>query len=239
MWAATADEMWPGPSFALTWWDAARRHRHESGDEGRGASRRRGHRRGGPARGWGGQDFGGWWSGWGGGRPRPRPRRGDVRLAVLMLLAEEPMHGYQIITELTERSEGTWRPSPGSVYPTLQQLEDEGLVVASERDGRRTYSLTDTGRRTLEELPPGRSAPWEEMAAEPDDAVKRLRRRIAQVAAASMQVGAGGTRQQVDQAEQVLADAQRSLYRILSEDPGDPDDPDDQAPGADAGTRER
>jgi DNA-binding PadR family transcriptional regulator len=143
-----------------------------------------------------------------------------VRLAVLLLLAEEPMHGYQIITELTERSDGMWRPSPGSVYPTLQQLEDEGLVVALERDGRRTFSLTDDGRATVEALPAGRRAPWEEMVA-PDDDTVGMRRRITQVAAAAMQVMAGGTEDQIARAEEVLAEAQRALYRLLSEDPAD------------------
>jgi len=143
-----------------------------------------------------------------------------VRVAVLLLLAEEPMHGYQVINELSERSDGVWRPSPGSVYPTLQQLEDEGLVVAAERDGRRTFSLTDAGRATVQELPPGRRAPWEEMAM-PEDGGVGLRRRIGQVAAAAAQVMAGGTDDQVARAEDVLADAQRALYRLLSEDPDD------------------
>ena len=130
------------------------------------------------------------------------------------------MHGYQIITELSERSDGVWRPSPGSVYPTLQQLEDEGLVVAAERDGRRTFSLTDDGRATVEALPAGRRAPWEEMAA-PDDDTVGIRRRVGQVAAAAMQVSAAGTDDQVARAEEVLAEAQRALYRLLSEDPSD------------------
>src|SRR6188472_4443264 len=77
-------------------------------------------------------------------------RRGDVRSAILALLAESPMHGYQIITELGERSGGEWRPSAGSVYPTLQQLEDEGLVRSEASDGRRVMALTDAGREAAE-----------------------------------------------------------------------------------------
>ena len=195
------------------WWADARRHRHDAGEGEPG--RRRGHGRRG--RGYGGPQFAGWWPG-DGGRQRSRPRRGDVRLAVLMLLTERSMHGYQIITELTERSEGNWRPSPGSVYPTLQQLEDEGLVSAAERDGRRTFELTEAGRTAIAELTKGRRAPWEDMAEESDDGTTTLRRRAMQVAAAIMQVVTGGSEDQVARAEKVLADTQRALYRILSED---------------------
>ena len=235
--ALTVDEVWGG-WFPATRWPAGRRHRHEAGDEptGPGPSGRPdpgpgpGHRgnRWGRRQGWGwgsgwggpGGGPGGWWGG--GDRPRSRPRRGDVRLAVLLLLAEQPMHGYQIITELTERSNGVWRPSPGSVYPTLQQLEDEGLVVAAERDGRRTFSLTDHGRATVEAIPEGRSAPWEAMAAaDAHDDTIGLRKRMVQVAAAAMQVATGGSDEQIAQAERVLADAQRALYRVLSEEGGD------------------
>jgi DNA-binding PadR family transcriptional regulator len=76
---------------------------------------------------------------------RPTVRRGDVRTAILAVLKDEPMHGYQVIRVLEERSGGHWRPSAGSIYPTLQQLEDEGLVRSEEVDGRRTYRLTDEG----------------------------------------------------------------------------------------------
>src|ERR1700731_1843201 len=95
-----------------------------------------------------------------------RAGRGDIRAAILALLAEQPMHGYQIIQELTERSGGAWRPSPGSVYPTLQQLEDEGLVRAVQTEaGRRVHELTEAGR--AEAAATGReSAPWEDAAGE-------------------------------------------------------------------------
>ena len=156
------------------------------------------------------------WS-WG-GPPRPRSRRGDIRLAVLTLLAEQPMHGYQIITELTERSGGMWRPSPGSVYPALQQLEDEGLVSVSEREGRRTYVLTDAGRAESERLSQGRRAPWEEMAEEAEGNAGGLSGTAAQVFAAAMQVSVVGSPEQIDQAEALLTDTRRALYRILAED---------------------
>src|SRR5215210_6404897 len=89
----------------------------------------------------------------------PRARRGDVRAALLVLLAEEPRNGYGLMQEIEQRSEGVWRPSPGSVYPALQLLEDEGLVRAEERDGSRVFTLTDTGREYVESNDLG--APWE------------------------------------------------------------------------------
>jgi DNA-binding PadR family transcriptional regulator len=165
--------------------------------------------------GFGGPPFPGPWFAGGG---RPRPRRGDVRLAVLTLLAEQPMHGYQIITELGSRSGGVWRPSPGSVYPTLQQLQDEGLVTVAEEDGRRTFSLTDAGRAEVERASAGRRAPWEDMADEADDAAGRLKSLVGQLIAATMQVATAGTHDQVAQAEKVLTDARRAMYRLLAED---------------------
>jgi DNA-binding PadR family transcriptional regulator len=165
--------------------------------------------------GFGGPPFPGPWFAGGG---RPRPRRGDVRLAVLTLLAEQPMHGYQIITELGTRSGGVWRPSPGSVYPTLQQLQDEGLVTVAEEDGRRTFSLTDAGRAEVERASAGRRAPWEDMADEADDAAGRLKSLVGQLIAATMQVATAGTHDQVAQAEKVLTDARRAMYRLLAED---------------------
>jgi DNA-binding PadR family transcriptional regulator len=163
------------------------------------------------------------WPGFTGGPRggRPRPRRGDVRLAVLTLLAEQPMHGYQIITELSSRSGGVWRASPGSIYPTLQQLEDEGLVTVSEQDGRRTFTLTDAGREEVERASAGRRAPWEAMAEEPEDGGHQLHRRAAEVMAAVMQVATAGTDTQAERAEKILVDARRSLYRLLAEDDED------------------
>src|SRR4051812_34325932 len=81
------------------------------------------------------------------GPRRGRMRRGDIRTAVLAILAEEPGHGYEIIQRLEAKSQGAWRPSPGSVYPMLQLLEDEGLVQSAERDGKRVFQITDAGRQ--------------------------------------------------------------------------------------------
>jgi DNA-binding PadR family transcriptional regulator len=156
-----------------------------------------------------------------------RAARGDIRAAVLVLLGEAPMHGYQIISELNERSGGAWRPSPGSVYPTLQHMQDEGLVRGQQADGRNVFTLTDDGRSALAALA-GRPAPWEEVASGLDAGLFELRDLVAQVAGAVRQIAHVGTAAQVAAARALLTDARRSLYRILAEDavePGRPGDP--------------
>lgn len=150
----------------------------------------------------------------------PRMARGDVRAAVLALLAEEPMHGYQIIHEIEERSGGAWKPSAGSVYPTLQLLADEGLIVADEQGGRKTYSLTEAGRAVAEET--DRPAPWEGSAsrAEGGSGVPfgALPKAGVDLAGAAAQVARTGTPEQVQQAVDVLDEARRKLYAILAAD---------------------
>ena len=111
-----------------------------------------------------GGPWGGWWPGPPGPPRGPKAGRGDVRAAILALLREGPRNGYQIMSEIEERSGGAWRPSPGAVYPALQQLADEGLIEAEESGGRRTFSLTDAGRRYVEENPEMARAAWESMA---------------------------------------------------------------------------
>ena len=128
------------------------------------------------------------------------------------------MHGYQMITVLAERSGGAWRPSPGSIYPTLQQLEDEGLVTVAEQEGRRTFALTDAGRAEVERAPAGRRAPWEELTDEDGAGTRALRATAAQVMGAAMQVAAAGDGRQVARAERLLKDARKALYRLLAED---------------------
>jgi DNA-binding PadR family transcriptional regulator len=153
-----------------------------------------------------------------GGRPYPfgrRAGRGDIRAAILALLAEEPMHGYQIIQELTERTGGVWRPSPGSVYPTLQQLQDEELVrEAASESGKRVFELTDAGR----EQAAGAPTPWDAVAGESADALVALRNLAHQVMAATRQVAHAGSEAQLASAQAVLRDARRQLYRLLAED---------------------
>jgi DNA-binding PadR family transcriptional regulator len=149
----------------------------------------------------------------------PRARRGDVRAAALALLAEEPMNGYQIIQAIGERSDGVWRPSPGSVYPALQQLEDEGLIRAQAGDGgRRAYQLTDEGRAYVEAHPGEVRAPWDVVAGAVGDSAIEMRNLIGQVAMAAWQVLSAGTESQAAQAREVLTDARKALYRLLAGD---------------------
>ena len=162
--------------------------------------------------------FGGGWFGqppWGG----RRARRGDVRAALLALLAEKPMHGYDVIQELESRSGGAWRPSPGSIYPTLQMLEDGGLVTSEDRDGKRVYSLTDAGRAEVEERKErtGGSPPWE-FGAGGREGQAQLRDAFFQLAAALMQVARAGTTEQMKQAGEIVAEARKKVYAILAQD---------------------
>jgi DNA-binding PadR family transcriptional regulator len=157
---------------------------------------------------------------WGGGFPRgPRARRGDVRAALLVLLAEEPRNGYGLIQEIERRSGGAWRPSPGSVYPALQLLEDEGLVRAEASGGRRLFALTDEGRAHVTENAEALGTPWEEFGG--GEHVAELRPLVLGVGAAVMQVVQAGTEAQVAEAARVLEQTRRSLYRILAGDESD------------------
>ncbi len=144
-----------------------------------------------------------------------RRRRGDVRSAVLHLLADRDMHGYEMIQEIEERTAGRWRPSAGSIYPTLQLLADEGLVTAEEVDGRRVFSLTDSGREAAAEKQ-GTERSWD--GSEQDRSpYHRLRREASQAIAAAMQVAKAGTPEQVGQAIEIVAGARRKLYSLLAE----------------------
>jgi DNA-binding PadR family transcriptional regulator len=156
-----------------------------------------------------GGGFGGF-GGPGGGRAR----RGDVRAAVLRLLAEQPMHGYQIIQELSARSGGAWSPSAGSVYPTLQLLADEGLVTSEESGGKKIFSLTEAGTATVAETA-DQPAPWEEAAEA--DTTTGLRDAAATLMPAIMQIGKNGSADQRTRAAAVLTDARKELYKILAE----------------------
>jgi len=193
-----------------------------SADPPEGEGRRRGPRFDGHGRGHG---HGGRGLGFGfGGFPGPYGRgskagRGDIRAGVLVLLSEQPRHGYEIIRELADRSGGRWRPSPGSIYPTLKQLAHEGLVRADKGEGRRVFELTDSGRAYVEEHAADLAAPWDAVGADVDDAYVQLRDLTQQVIAAAVQVGQAGTPEQVSAAAELLTEARRSLYRILAEDP--------------------
>ena len=165
-----------------------------------------------------GVDFGGGYGYPGRRRGRRRGGRGgDVRAAALLLLADKPAHGYQLIQEIADLSKGAWTPSPGSIYPVLQQLEDEGLVEFERVDGRKTATLTDAGREYVEEHRDELGTPWEDaargdertVAREAGDALKGM-------VVAWRQVMHTGTAAQQAQASAVLDEARRSLYGILA-----------------------
>jgi DNA-binding PadR family transcriptional regulator len=151
----------------------------------------------------------------GGGHRRGRARRGDIRTAALLLLAEEPRNGYQIMQEVQERSNGMWNPSPGSVYPALAQLEDEGLITTGERDGRKVFAITDAGLELVEERGSERAAPWEQQ--DVGGGVQQLAGLMREVGFAFVQVMKTGGSTQIEKAGEVLAATRRDLYRILAD----------------------
>jgi len=151
-----------------------------------------------------------------------RAARGDVRAAILVLLAEKPSHGYQIIQELERRSDGAWRASPGSVYPTLQQLEDEGLVRAVQAEGgRRVFELTDPGREEATRLSSG-PAPWDQAAGAVGGDHRELRDQIRQLVGATAQVWRSGDPAHIAEARTILRDARRRIYLLLAGSEGSP-----------------
>lgn len=148
-------------------------------------------------------------------RVATRVSRGDVRTAVLALLTEEPMHGYQIIREIEERSGGTWKPSAGSVYPTLQMLSDEGFIEASESNGRKTYALTEEGKPEAETA--AQTPPWKDHS-HVGSAATALPKAGLELAQAAAQVARSGSAEQKEAAVQELAEARRKMYAILAQD---------------------
>ena len=196
---------------------------------------------------WGGQSWGGqsswggppWGRGFGGGhggpppwlagifglaqgdqRTAPRARRGDVRAAILDVLATEPMNGYQVISGIAERTGGAWKPSPGSIYPTISQLEDEGLVEADDANGRRTLRLTDAGRDYVAANAEELAEVWEPFT-RPEGGgggdVSALKPEIGQLMSAVWQIVTTGTDQQRRDAIDVLVETRRKLYALLAE----------------------
>jgi DNA-binding PadR family transcriptional regulator len=150
------------------------------------------------------------------GHGGPRRRRGDVRAAILALLGERPMHGYEMIQELEERSDGMWRPSAGSIYPTLQLLEDEGLIAGEEHEGKRRFTLTDAGREEAAKRPADEPLPWEE-AAEGEGHPKELANSLRQFVPAVIQIMRMGSPDQAERAQAIIDDARKKLYGILAE----------------------
>ena len=149
------------------------------------------------------------------GRGRHRVRRGDVRSAILALLDDRPMHGYEVIQELEERTGGRWTPSAGSIYPTLQLLEDEGLVTPEEVEGRKTYSLTDAGKEAAPERSEG-GRPWEQ--GDEDSPRFEARKEMFKLMGAAKQVARADDEEQLQQAAEILKDARRKLYGLLAEE---------------------
>jgi DNA-binding PadR family transcriptional regulator len=252
------------------------------GDFGRQRSRHGEERWGQHRSGWAGQWSGGPWGGFGGpfdggrrgrqgpppwvaelfglsqGQPQrgPKVRRGDVRAAILDMLREQPMNGYQLISQIAERSGGAWKPSPGSVYPTIQQLEDEGLVESDDERGRRTLRLSEEGRAYVEANPEELAAVWRPFGERHDDdrvtgnEYAALKPEIGQVAAAVWQIVTTGSERQRREAINILVETRRKLYGLLADgddlpvDAGDPADPmaegeEDDYHGADGDGSER
>jgi DNA-binding PadR family transcriptional regulator len=181
---------------------------------------------GGPGPGFGpGRGFGFGPGGFGPGGPRGgrrggprgggRSRRGDVRAAILKLLTDRPMHGYEMIQEIAERSQQLWKPSPGSVYPTLQLLVDEGLIVATESDGsKKLFELTDDGRTAADGI---ETAPWDEITQGADPGAVSLRSAVGQLMGAVAQSAHAATAEQQQRIIDIVNNARREIYQILGE----------------------
>jgi DNA-binding PadR family transcriptional regulator len=175
-----------------------------------------------------------WFEMWGKGERGPCVRRGDVRDAILAALAREPMHGYRIIQELAGQSGGRWRPSAGSIYPTLQQLEDEGLVTGEEHEGKRIFTLTEAGREAAAKAATGARPRWQAGVGPRSDAAAggtaatspaEFREALYHLGAAVMQAAQVGSPQTVALVKAALTEARKSIYRALAEqtEPGEPD----------------
>ncbi|MFI5509742.1 PadR family transcriptional regulator [Mycobacterium sp. NPDC051804] len=151
----------------------------------------------------------------GGPRGGGRGRRGDVRAAILKLLTDRPMHGYEMIQEINERSQQLWKPSPGSVYPTLQLLVDEGLLVASETEGsKKLFELTDEGRAAAEKI---ETAPWDEITQGADPGAVNLRAAVGQLMGAVAQSAHAASAEQQQRIVDIVNNARREIYGILGE----------------------
>ena len=220
--------MWTPPDF-----EPNRRQRG-----GRGHGRRGGYGHGGWGGPWGGpmggpppwvaQMFGADFAGGpgGGGRRRPRVRRGDVRSAILDVLhtSDEPVNGYQVIQQIADRTDGVWKPSPGSVYPTIAQLQDEGLVEDAPA-GRKAIALTAEGRTYVEEHAEEMAAVWAPFVEEDEDVeAVNFKQVVGQTVGAIVQVMSTGTPDQRAKALEILAETRRRIYGLLAEGPQDTDE---------------
>jgi len=178
----------------------------------------RGHRHGGSRRGsdrqdpWGGRGRGPW------GPPRGRRReRGDVRAAILLLLAEQPRHGYEILTELADRSDGQWQPSPGSIYPVLKRLAQDGLVAPENHEGKRVFTLTDAGRALVAAEGDSWGQPWANASEAEDDSAVALWNEGRQLGGAVQQVSQLNDPAQIAATAEILVEARKKIYRLLAD----------------------
>ncbi len=148
----------------------------------------------------------------------PRRGRGDVRTAALLLLLERPMHGYEMILEIRERSGEAWSPSPGAIYPTIQLLSDEGLITTQDEDGKKVSSLTETGQVAAQELASTKTAPWDEASHDAGEGAPSLRLAIHLLMMATKQVAMAGTDAQRKRATELLDETRRKIYALLASD---------------------
>lgn len=166
----------------------------------------------------------GWWPGPSPSQRNSKAGRGDVRAAILALLKEGPRTGYQIMSDIKERSGGAWRPSPGAVYPALSQLADEGLIEGEESGGRRTFSLTEAGVAYIEQNPDMARAAWESAEQQQAWELPGLFAEAARLGGGIVQVAHAGTQEQIHSAERLLERTRRELYQILADDMDDEQD---------------
>lgn len=153
------------------------------------------------------------------GGPRgPRAKVGNLRLSVLALLAEEPRNGYSMIQEISQRSGGLWQPSPGSMYPALSQLEDEGLIEVQPQDGKKAYALTEGGRQYVQGNAEAMNAPWDTQEEGGRGGRIELRQAMHGLMGALQQVAQAGSEAQIREAVNLLNTTRKGLYRLLAED---------------------
>jgi DNA-binding PadR family transcriptional regulator len=148
----------------------------------------------------------------------PRRGRGDVRTAVLMLLLEQPMHGYEMIQQIRERSAEAWSPSPGAIYPTLQLLTDEGLIVTDEIDGKKVSRLTDAGRAIAQEAAATKAAPWDDASSAAGEGAHSLRQAVFHLMSATKQMAMAGTDAQRQRTTELLDATRKKIYAMLASD---------------------
>ena len=148
----------------------------------------------------------------------PRRGRGDVRTAVLMLLLERPMHGYEMIQQIKERSSEAWSPSPGAIYPTLQLLTDEGLITTEELDGKKVSKLTAAGQAAAEELAASKTAPWDDASADAGSGAHSMREAIFHLMSATKQMAMAGSDAQRQRTTELLDETRKKIYAMLASD---------------------